>query len=292
MSDPQFPGGPVPPPPPPPGATQPPAPPQYATPAPAQSPVYSGSPAPSGLTPGGALTPPPPSAGGGGKMALIAGGVGLLVVVGALFFFFRGGDEPQAVTPAPPPPQDQQDPVDPAPADDPADPGEDPADPGEDPVDPAPVDPAPQDEPTTPQQEQPQEPPSGGGLGDVIPAQVGPYQATNAAQVPELIEAGAIDAIAVEYQGNGVQLGHLVAVFGDAATAQAFAQGSAQGAVDDGFQLAEQVPVQNQEGEVLGEVFLLTNGQADIIVWHNQVLAAIVAGPSGAPAEFYQNVPY
>jgi hypothetical protein len=96
----------------------------------------------------------------------------------------------------------------------------------------------------------------------------------------------------VEYEGNGAQLGHYLIAWNSPQEAQQWAQGAVQFATQEkGLQVVDQGAVNADSGQV-GEYFVTTDNQTTVVIWHNGNLGALVSGPTDAPVQFFNEVPY
>ena len=223
------------------------------------------------------LPPMPPSGGGGSRMGLFVGGcavaavLGIIAIlaVGAFLFFFLS----RPVAPEPEPqPQPTPEPTQLQPTPEPT-----------------------QSEPTPEPQPEPQS--GGGSLDELVQEQVGNFTLQQIEEIPEAISAGATDARTMVYASpDGVQISHDLTAWTSADVANQQIQAIGEGLTSEGFQQAEEFPVNNEEGQQIGTGVLyvgeVEGTTIEAILWSDDVLFCSVFAPEGYSVDFYNNLPY
>ena len=303
------------PPPPPPGAPGGPPGGGYPPPGGGYPPQGGGSPPQSGGYPPqgggypppgpGAYTPPPPRAGGAGKIGLIVGVIAVLVGAFALFRVFTGGGDETPVAAVSPTPSAQASPAASSPPAAPTPAAPSPAATAE----PSPAAPEPTAEPSPQPQPEPEQPDpvpqdndgqntppedQSASIEQLVQDPVGPFNLQQAAEIPDLINAGAVGAIGTVYRGRGTDLFHLLSVWPDRQTANGFGDAVAASVQEGGGQLLDQQPRQNGNGERIGTIWVLQAADGGLVLAfsNGQGYFTIEGGDPDAVGEFFSNLPY
>jgi hypothetical protein len=244
----------TPPPAPPPGTT----PPAYGAPPPTGPPPPAGAPPGYGAPPYGAPPYQPPRR-SGGIIALVVGGVVLLGAAAVLIFFLTSGRDEPETPPSPVTPTTPAQPTTPVP------------------TTPAPTTPPPS--PTTP---------TSVTLDDLLLPNVGPFELVGVSADPDAVATfGATDALVAEYRrSDGAQMIHNLLAFQSQPDASVARRVFTQVLKDDlGY-----VEVDQFRRGSLNATLLV--GQDDVLVWTNNGLMAVLEGPFGLTAPFFQVLPY
>ena len=137
--------------------------------------------------------------------------------------------------------------------------------------------------------------PSGGSLADRVEEQVGPFalDPQSVQELPDFISAGATDALGMGYvHEDGTQLAYLMSAWASPEDANATYQEIRDGLVsEEGYQLAGEEPLQDQQGQQIGTVAQL-EGEDEIVIWTNGNVLRWAQAPEGYAVEFFNNSSY
>jgi hypothetical protein len=141
-----------------------------------------------------------------------------------------------------------------------------------------------------------QDPPPGGSLRDLVSelSVVGDFTLVEAADFPELIQAGATDSVTTVYEASdGTSVFADLAAFSSPADAVEFLGSQVDGLGEQGLVVGEPATLENEQGEELGLAVTLTDQEGvTLLLWTNLELFVAVAGPGDAPFDFYAAVPF
>lgn len=225
-----------------------------------------------------AFTPPEAPAGGRSRTGLYVGcgvaavlGLLALLVVGAVVFFFLLAPSDSGGT---------SDPGN-------SDPGT--SDPGT--SDPGTSDPGTSDPGTS--DPNPSPAPEEGSLNELVQEQVADFTLQGTEADPDAISNGATDALSMTYTaGDGTELTHLLSAHSSPEAAEQYLQAEVDALASEGFEVVEEIPLEDEQGQQFGRAVRLTQEGFEIIVWTNANLHAGAGAPEGYAVDFFANTPY
>jgi outer membrane biosynthesis protein TonB len=157
--------------------------------------------------------------------------------------------------------------------------------------------PAPQPVPQPEPEPNPEPAPGGGPLDDLVQQQVGDFTLQGSAEWPEATQAGATQALVMEYAASdGTPLTHYLAAFSSPDTANDSHQVGVDALVDRGYQVVEEFRLEDEQGKQFGTAVVLQGeieGTAySVVLWSNGNLDARTWGPGETAVDFFNATSY
>jgi len=129
----------------------------------------------------------------------------------------------------------------------------------------------------------------------LVQPQVGDFTLQGSAEWPEAIQSGATQGLIMEYAASdGMLLPHYLAAYSSPDAANESHEAGIDGLVSEGFQVVEEIPLEDDQGEQFGTAVLL-RGEVEgatyaAVFWTNGNLDARAVGPGETAVDFF-NVP-
>lgn len=126
-------------------------------------------------------------------------------------------------------------------------------------------------------------------------SQLEDFQLVEAADLPELIDAGATDAVTTSYErADGTSVSLDLAAFSSPDDAVGFLEADVNALIDAGYTVSSETTVTDEQGgETLGPAVSLTGeGGKTVVLWTNRQLFVATYGPGEAPVDLYNAAPF